>query len=59
MICERSAHTDRLLLGILPIVNENDTVITEGCTGDNDRLRAVAGKIQSDLLILLTDVEWF
>lgn len=54
-------HTiDRLLsLGILPIVNENDTVITEELQfGDNDRLAAlVAGKIQSDLLILLTDVE--
>ena len=51
---------DRLLsLGILPIVNENDSVVTEELQfGDNDRLAAlVAGKIQSDLLILLTDVD--
>jgi len=54
-------HTlDRLAsLSILPIVNENDTVVTEELQfGDNDRLAAVvAGKIRSDLLILLTDVE--
>ena len=54
-------HTiDRLLsLSILPIVNENDTVVTEELQfGDNDRLAAVvAGKMGSDLLILLTDVE--
>lgn len=54
-------HTlDRLLSwGIVPIVNENDTVVTEELQfGDNDRLAAAtAGKIQSDLLVLLTDVE--
>lgn len=51
---------DRLLQwGVLPIINENDTVITEELQfGDNDRLAAVmAGKIQSQLLVLLTDVE--
>jgi glutamate 5-kinase len=54
-------HTlDRLLSWkVLPIVNENDTVVTEELQfGDNDRLAAVvAGKIQSDLLVLLSDVE--
>ncbi|MCE7909685.1 MAG: glutamate 5-kinase [Candidatus Omnitrophica bacterium COP1] len=54
-------HTiERLLAwGVLPIINENDTVVTEELQfGDNDRLAAVvAGKIHSNLLILLTDVE--
>lgn len=51
---------DRLLSwGVVPIINENDTVVTEELQfGDNDRLAAaVAGKTQSDLLILLTDVD--
>src|SRR5256885_2368129 len=45
--------------GALPIVNENDTVATEELRyGDNDRLSArVAQMIQSDLLILLSDVD--
>ncbi|MCA9441664.1 MAG: glutamate 5-kinase, partial [Candidatus Omnitrophica bacterium] len=54
-------HTlERLLSwGVVPIINENDTVVTEELQfGDNDRLAAaVAGKLQSDLLLLLTDVE--
>ncbi len=43
--------------GILPIVNENDTVATEEIrVGDNDNLSAlVANLIDADLLILLTD----
>ncbi len=51
---------ERLLkFGIIPIVNENDTVVFEElCFGDNDRLSAlVAGMIDADLLILLTDVD--
>ncbi|HEX8839390.1 MAG TPA: glutamate 5-kinase, partial [Sphingomicrobium sp.] len=45
--------------GALPIVNENDTVATEELRyGDNDRLSArIAQMIQSDLLILLSDVD--
>jgi glutamate 5-kinase len=48
-----------LKLGIIPIVNENDTVVFEElCFGDNDRLSAlVAGMINAELLILLTDVD--
>ena len=44
---------------VIPIVNENDTVAFEElCFGDNDRLSAlVAGMINSDMLILLTDVD--
>lgn len=51
---------DRLLsLGILPIVNENDTVATEEIRfGDNDRLAAlVARLVQADALVLLSDVD--
>jgi glutamate 5-kinase len=45
--------------GIVPIVNENDTVVFEElCFGDNDRLSAlVAGIVDADMLILLTDVD--
>jgi len=45
--------------GVLPIVNENDSVATEELRyGDNDRLSArVAQMVQSDLLILLSDVD--
>ncbi|KTR96684.1 gamma-glutamyl kinase [Microbacterium testaceum] len=50
---------ERLLgLGILPIVNENDTVATHEIRfGDNDRLAAlVAQLIGADALILLSDI---
>jgi glutamate 5-kinase len=48
-----------LKLGVIPIVNENDTVSTyEIEFGDNDTLSAVvAALIQADLLILLTDID--
>ncbi|MBS4209962.1 glutamate 5-kinase [Bacillus sp. FJAT-50079] len=44
--------------GILPIINENDTVSVEELTfGDNDMLSAlVAGFIHADQLIILTDI---
>ena len=51
---------DRLLeLGIVPIVNENDTVATQEIRfGDNDRLAAlVAHLVHADGLLLLTDVD--
>ncbi|MEO7131780.1 MAG: glutamate 5-kinase [Dermatophilaceae bacterium] len=51
---------ERLLdLGVLPIVNENDTVATSEIRfGDNDRLAAlVAHLIDADALLLLTDVD--
>src|SRR5512134_1871282 len=43
--------------GILPIINENDTVATEEIrVGDNDNLSAlVANVVEADLLVLLTD----
>ena len=48
-----------LRLGVLPIVNENDTVAVEEIkVGDNDTLSAlVASLIDADLLVLLTDVD--
>ncbi|WP_101650654.1 glutamate 5-kinase [Brevibacterium ihuae] len=51
---------DRLLaLGIMPIVNENDTVATREIRfGDNDRLAAlVAHLAHADALVLLSDVD--
>ena len=44
-------------LGVVPIVNENDTVATDEIRfGDNDRLAAlVANLIDADLLVILTD----
>ncbi len=48
-----------LELGIVPIVNENDTVATSEIRfGDNDRLAAlVAHLVRADRLILLSDVD--
>jgi glutamate 5-kinase len=59
-----------LHLGVLPIINENDTVSTVELEslradghykvnfGDNDKLSAlVASKVEADLLVILTDVE--
>jgi len=51
---------DRLLdLGIVPVVNENDTVGTHEIRfGDNDRLAAlVAHLVHADALVLLSDVD--
>ena len=44
-------------LGVVPIVNENDTVVTDEIRfGDNDRLAAlVANLIDADALLILTD----
>src|SRR5213080_2132341 len=54
-------NTLRALLrfGVLPVVNENDTVAVEEIkVGDNDTLSAlVASLIDADLLVLLTDVD--
>jgi glutamate 5-kinase len=46
-------------LGVVPIVNENDTVATHEIRfGDNDRLSAlVAHLVHADLLVLLSDVD--
>ncbi|WP_240470999.1 glutamate 5-kinase [Leucobacter chironomi] len=51
---------ERLLqLGILPIINENDTVATHEIRfGDNDRLAALVARLMgADRLVLLSDVD--
>lgn len=46
-------------LGVIPIVNENDTIATEEISvGDNDTLAAmVACSVKADLLVLLSDID--
>jgi len=55
----RIRNTIHVLLdqGIVPIINENDTVSVEGVTyGENDRLAAVmAAALRADLLVFLSD----
>ncbi|MCR5460234.1 MAG: glutamate 5-kinase [Acetatifactor sp.] len=48
-----------LKMGVIPVVNENDTVATyEIEIGDNDTLSAiVAALVEADLLILLSDID--
>src|SRR5438128_9823824 len=64
----RSTMEKLLKFGVLPIVNENDTVSTaeleylsnsaERIFGDNDRLAALLmSKLEADALVLLTDVD--
>jgi glutamate 5-kinase len=57
----RHTLTALLRLGVVPIVNENDTVsVDEIRFGDNDTLAAmVATLVQADGLLLLTDVPGF
>jgi glutamate 5-kinase len=57
----RNTVSTLLSLGVLPIVNENDTVAVEEIKlGDNDRLSAlVTNLIEAQLLVLLTDVDGF
>ena len=47
--------------GVVPVINENDTVTTEEIRyGDNDRLAArVAQMMAADVLILLSDIDGF
>lgn len=63
---ERHMNTKHALaklisLDVVPVVNENDTVaVDEIKIGDNDNLSAlVAGLVDADLLIMLTDVDGF
>ena len=53
----RSAMFTLLRLGVVPVINENDTVITDEIkVGDNDTLGAlVANLIEADALVILTD----
>ncbi len=53
----RSALRSLLQHGVVPVVNENDTVITDEIRfGDNDTLAAlVANLVEADVLVILTD----
>lgn len=55
----RATLLQLLSLGVVPIVNENDTVATDEIRfGDNDRLAAqVAATVGADQLVLLSDVD--
>ena len=53
----RSTLLTLLRLGVLPVINENDTVVNDEIkVGDNDTLGSlVANLIEADLLVILTD----
>lgn len=55
----QNTFRELLKMGVIPIVNENDTVATyEIEIGDNDTLSAVvAALVEADLLILLSDID--
>ncbi|MFC1552868.1 glutamate 5-kinase, partial [Candidatus Latescibacterota bacterium] len=55
----QNALNELISMDVVPIINENDSVGTEEMkVGDNDNLSAyVAGLVDADLLILLTDVD--
>jgi len=57
----RNSVETLLKLGVVPILNENDSVSTDeigSAFGDNDKLSAlVASKIDADLLIMLSDID--
>ena len=53
----RSTLRTLIDLGVVPVINENDTVVTDEIRfGDNDTLAAlVANLVEADLLVILTD----
>ena len=53
----RSTLRTLIELDVVPVINENDTVVTDGIRfGDNDTLAAlVANLVEADLLVILTD----
>lgn len=55
----RNTLDELIKMGIIPIINENDTVSTDEIEfGDNDRLSAiVATLIGADILIILSDID--
>lgn len=54
-----NTFNELLQLGIIPVVNENDTVATEEIEfGDNDTLSAiVAALVKADCLVILSDID--
>jgi len=57
----RSTLNSLLKMGVTPIINENDTVVTEEiCFGDNDTLGGlVANLINAQALVIMTDQDGF
>src|SRR5262250_1017610 len=59
----QNALHELVKLGVVPIVNENDSVSVRelvGAFGDNDELSALLARaVQADWLLLLTDVDGF
>ncbi len=59
----QNALAELLTLGVVPVVNENDSVSVrelEGAFGDNDELSSLlATAVKADWLLLLTDVDGF
>lgn len=55
----KNTFNELLSMGVIPIVNENDTVATDEIEfGDNDSLSAiVSALVNADLLILLSDID--
>ncbi len=55
----RSTLRTLLALGVVPVINENDTVVTDEIrVGDNDTLASlVTNLIEADVLVILTDTE--
>lgn len=55
----RNTLVTLLKMGVIPIINENDTVAVEEIRfGDNDTLAALVGTlVDADLLILLSDID--
>lgn len=59
----KNTFNELLAMGVIPIVNENDTIATHeldslSVFGDNDTLSAVvAALIEADLLILMSDID--
>lgn len=55
----QNTFIELLSMGVIPIVNENDTLaVSEIKFGDNDTLSAItAGMVQADYLFLMTDVD--
>jgi glutamate 5-kinase len=53
----RSTLLTLLALGVIPVINENDTVVTDEIkVGDNDTLAAlVTNLVEADALVILTD----
>lgn len=58
----QNTFTELIDMGIIPVVNENDTVATDELEGnnfgDNDTLSAIVAKLTgADLLVILTDID--